>query len=101
MPWRWSGSIKEDVFMRQFAFSGLLGLVFWVGGVAPSLAGMGGMGGPSDNWGSPYALYVPQSLNSSRWGEEERAADVTSGDAACANDAACLRRLHKSAQPHQ
>ena len=35
-------------------------------GTATSAAAMGGMGGPSDAWGSPYALIAPQSFPSSR-----------------------------------
>jgi hypothetical protein len=93
---RWSGSIKEDVFMRRIAFFGLVGLSLALAATTSSAAGMGGMGGPSDAWGSPYALYVPQSLNPPRWEQEGRAADLTPGDAACANDAACLHRLHRN-----
>jgi hypothetical protein len=95
MTGRWSGSIKEDGFMRRIAFLALASLSLAVAATSSS-AGMGGMGGPSDAWGSPYVLYVPQSLNPPRWQEEGRAADVTSGDAACVNDAACLRRLHRN-----
>jgi hypothetical protein len=84
--------------MRRFAFSGMVALSLAAAAItSTSAAGMGGMGGPSDAWGSPYVLYVPQSLNPPRWEQEGRAAaDVTPGDAACANDAACLRRLHRS-----
>jgi hypothetical protein len=87
--------------MRRIAFLGLAGLSLALAASTSSAAGMGGMGGPSDAWGSPYVLYAPQSLNPPRWAEEGRAADVTSGDAACATDAACLRRLHRSATTPQ
>jgi hypothetical protein len=51
---------------------------------------MGGMGGPSDAWGSPYALYAPQSLAGAA--NERRETDVAPADhSPCHGDRACKR----------
>ncbi|HEV3043916.1 MAG TPA: hypothetical protein VGY52_08600 [Roseiarcus sp.] len=65
--------------MRKIVFIGAAGLVFTLG--APGAYAMGGQGGPSDAWGSPYALYAPQTFQAppswiQYYGAEGRAADV-------------------------
>jgi hypothetical protein len=66
--------------MRRIVVIGAAGLVLALG--ASGAHAMGGQGGPSDAWGSPYALYAPQSFQApASWtqyygGAEGRAADV-------------------------
>jgi hypothetical protein len=65
--------------MRKIAVIAAAGLVLALG--APGAHAMGGQGGPSDAWGSPYALYAPQSFQPpASWiqyyGAEGRAAAV-------------------------
>jgi hypothetical protein len=58
---------------------------------------MGGMGGPSDSWGSPYALYAPQTFEPPRsWGPlEGRSAyeGRVATPADCHGDRACEWRM--------
>jgi len=49
--------------MRQIPKVGAIGLLL-VLGFETVAAAMGGMGGPSDAWGSPYVLIAPQSFPS-------------------------------------
>jgi hypothetical protein len=64
---------------------------------------MGGMGGPSDAWGSPYALYAPQTYTPPPgWGPlEGRSAyeGQTVAPVDCHGDRACERRMRRSVHP--
>jgi hypothetical protein len=65
--------------MRKVVVIGAAGLVPAPG--APGAHAMGGQGGLSVAWGSPYALYAPQSFRPPRssiqhYGAEGRAADA-------------------------
>jgi hypothetical protein len=82
----------------------LTGVGLFLAGVAQDSAlAMGGMGGPSDAWGSPYALYAPQTSSPPPgWGPLERRSAYEGRAVApvdCRGDRACERRMRKSARP--
>ena len=60
--------------MREIATIGATGLLLAFGFATCAAAGggMGGEGGPSDRWGTPYALIDPQHFPSG-WTDYERA----------------------------
>jgi hypothetical protein len=59
--------------MQNFVFTGLASFLIGLG-LAGSASAMGGMGGPSDAWGSPYVLLVPQSVQAPTW-KQDRATE--------------------------
>src|SRR5579883_2156565 len=61
--------------MRKAILTGAAGFVLALGVAGTGALAMGGMGGPSDAWGSPWALYAPQTFQAPPgWGPLERRA---------------------------
>ncbi len=84
--------------MRRIILAGADGLCLAFGAASGALA-MGNMGGPSDAWGSPYVLYIPQTFQPPPgWGPlEGRSAYEGRAAVNCHGDRACERRLRKAA----
>ena len=82
--------------MRKIILTGVASL-FALGLADESALAMGGMGGPSDAWGSPYALYAPQTYNPPPgWGSVEGRSAYEGRAAApvdCHGDRACEWRM--------
>ena len=66
-----------------------------------ALAAGGGMGGPSDAWGSPYVLIAPQAFQAATWGSLEGRSAYESQVAPldCHGDRSCEQRLKRRAHP--
>ena len=85
--------------MQRLVVIGLASLL--LGFSAAGAVAAGNMGGPSDAWGSPYVLYIPQLLQQP-YSTEGRAAYVgESNRTDCHGDKACERREkeHGAAAP--
>jgi hypothetical protein len=89
--------------MRKAILTGAAGFVLALGVAGTGALAMGGMGGPSDAWGSPWALYAPQTFQAPPgWGPLERRA-VSEGQSRaaptdpCRGNRACERRMRRVA----
>jgi hypothetical protein len=88
--------------MRKIMLTGLASL-FAFGVAHEGALAMGGMGGPSDAWGSPYVLIAPQTFQPPpSWGPlEGRSAyeGQATAPVGCHGDRACERRMRKGVHP--
>jgi hypothetical protein len=88
--------------MRTILLIGVASL-FLAGVAQDSALAMGGEGGPSDAWGSPYALYAPQTYNPPPgWGPLEGRSAYEGQAVApidCHGDRACERHMRKRVHP--
>ena len=89
--------------MRTILMTGVAS-VFLAGLAQENALAMGGQGGPSDAWGSPYAIFAPQSYNNPPrgWGPQEGRSAYEGQAVApvdCHGDRACERRIRKSVRP--
>ncbi len=88
--------------MRTILLTGVASLLA-VGLAYESALAMGGQGGPSDAWGSPYVLIAPQTYKApAGWGPLEGRSAYEGQNAApvdCRGDRACERRMRQHAHP--
>jgi len=83
--------------MRQIAIAATACFFLVLGAAGATAMGMGGEGGPSDAWGSPYALYVPQAVTPPAWTQSRTTHVDPDNRFNCHGDRACERRKDKGA----
>lgn len=89
--------------MRKIVLTGVAS-AFLAASAATGAMAMGGMGGPSDSWGSPYALYAPQTFKPPPgWGplEGRSAYESQAATMDCRGNLACERRMRRMAPAAQ
>jgi hypothetical protein len=87
--------------MRKIVFVGVASVFFGLSVASQDAMAMGGQGGPSDAWGSPYVLIAPQTFKPpAGWGPlEGRSAYEAQAPVDCQGDRACERRMKRNTHP--